>query len=168
MSSDQRVVLRSSWPSAVAPIAPLLLIFLAIQIMDRSFAGAIAVVIAIGAVVAGARQLQYLALTPEGLEIHWFGMRRVAWQDIGSVEFVDRLGGQQLRIYNIAKKRGRYLPAPRGAFGVGKKETAAARDLIEQWWQAYSGRPLPMAPEPTSPPAAPGGPDDPWRSPPED
>jgi hypothetical protein len=168
MSSDQRVVLRSSWPAAFSIIAPILVVFLAIQIMDRSAGGAIAVLIAIGAVVAGARQLQYVELTPQGLEIHLFGMRRVAWQDIGAVEFVDRLGGHQIRIHNIAKNRGRYLPAPRGSFGVGKKETAAARDLIEQWWQAYSNRPLPTVPVPTSPPAAPGGPNDPWRSPAED
>ena len=35
----------------------------------------------------------------------------------------------------------------------------------QQWQQAYSNRPLPIVPHPTSPPATPGGPDDPWRSP---
>jgi hypothetical protein len=48
---------------------------------------------------------------------------------------------------------------------VGKQETAQARDLIEQWRQAYSNLLLSIVPYPTSPPAAPGGPDDPWRSP---
>jgi hypothetical protein len=137
MSPDQRVVLRSSWPAAISVIAPILVVFLAVQIVDRSVGGAVAVLIAVGAVVAGARQLQYVELTPQGLEIHVFGMRP--------------------------------LPArARGSFGVGKKETAEARDLIEAWWQAYSNRPLPIVARQTSPPAAPGGPDDPWRSPPEE
>jgi hypothetical protein len=132
---------------------------------QQSIGGTVTALVAASAVVALVRQLQSVELTREGLDIHLLGTRRVAWQDIGSVEFVNRFGGHQLRIHDLAKNRGRYLPAPRGAFGVGKQETLQARDLIEQWWQAYGNRPVPLVAEPTLPPVVPGGPDDPYRPP---
>ena len=165
MASDQRVVLRSSWPATFANISPILVALVAVQIADRSVGQAIVVIVAVASVAAVFRDLLYIELTPQGLDIHRFGLRRVPWQDISSVELVNRFGGHNLRIHEVARQRGRYLPAPRGSFGVGKQETAQASDLIEQWRQAYSNRPLPIVPHPTSPPAIPGGPDDPWRSP---
>lgn len=165
MSSDQRVVLRSSWPATFANSAPIFVILVAVQIADRSVGQAIVVIIAVAAVTAVFRDLLYIELTPQGLDIHRFGLRRVPWQDISSVELVNRFGGHNVRIHEVARQRGRYLPAPRGSFGIGKQEAAQARDLIEQWRQAYSDRPLPIVPHPTSPAATPGGPDDPWRSP---
>jgi hypothetical protein len=164
MPSDQRVVLRSSWPATFANSSPIILVFLAFQIADRSVGEAIVMIIVVVAVTATLRDLLYIELTPQGLDIHRFGLRRVPWQDISSVELVNRFGGHNLRIHDVARQRGRYLPSPRGSFGVGKKEAAEARDLIEQWRQAYSNQPLPIA-YPTLPPATPGGPDDPWRSP---
>jgi len=165
MSSDQRVVLRSSWPATFANSSPILVVLLAVQIADRSVGPAIVVIIAVAAVTAVFRHLLSIELTPQGLDIHRFGLRRVPWQDISSVELVNRFGGHNLRIHEVARQRGRYLPAPRGSFGIGKQETAQARDLIEQWRQAYSNRPQPIVPHPTSPPATAGGPNDPWRSP---
>jgi hypothetical protein len=167
MSSDQRIVLRSSWPATIANSSPILVVLLTFQIIQQSVGGMVAVLVAVSAVLVIARPLQYIELTREGLDIHLLGTRRVAWRDISSVEFVNRFGGHQLRIHDLAKNRGRYLPAPRGAFGVGKQETAQARDVIEQWWQAYGNRPLPIVPQSTLPPVVPGGPDDPYRPPPE-
>jgi hypothetical protein len=168
MSSEQRVVLRSSWPATLANSSPVLVVLIVFQITQQSIGGTVTVLVAISAAIAVVRQLQYIELTQEGLDIHLIGTRRVPWHDISSVELVNRLGGHQLRIHDVAKKRGRYLPAPRGAFGVGKQETARARDLIEQWCQAWSNRPLPTAVRPALPPVVPGGPDDPYRPPPEE
>jgi hypothetical protein len=167
MSTDQRIVLRSSWPATLANSAPVLVVIVVFQITQPSIGGTVMVLVAVSAVLALVRHLQFVELTREGLDIHLIGTSRVPWHDIGSVEFVNRFGGHQLRIHDLAKQRGRYLPAPRGAFGVGKQETARARDLIEQWWQAYSNRPVPLAAKPTLPPMVPGGPDDPYRPPPE-
>jgi hypothetical protein len=168
MSSDERIVLRSSWPATLANGSPILVVLVGFQIIQQSIGGTVTVLVVVSATLALVRQLQSVELTREGLDIHLIGTRRVAWQDISSVEFVNRFGGHQLRIHDVARKRGRYLPAPRGAFGVGKQETAQARDLIEQWWQAYGNRPVPLVAKPTLPPVVPGGPDDPYRPPPED
>jgi hypothetical protein len=112
--------------------------------------------------------VQHIELTANGLEIHWFRKKIVPWQHIRSVELINRLGGGQLSVFDLAENLSRYLPAPRVAFGVGTNEMAQARDRIEQWLLAYSGRPLPAAVPPTLPPVVPSGPDDPYRSPPEE
>ena len=168
MPHDAQVVLRSSWPATLANSSLALVVVVVYQITQQSIGGTVTVLVAITAAIAAVRQLQYVELTQEGLDIHTIGTRRVPWQDISSVELVNRLGGHQLRIHHVARKRGRYLPAPRGAFGVGKDETAQARDLIEHWSQAYGNRPVHVVAKPTLPPVVPGGPDDPYRTPPED
>jgi hypothetical protein len=71
-----------------------------------------------------------------------------------------------LRTYNRALNTGRRLPAPRGAYGIGKAETAAARELIETWWLAHGGTP-PQAAPPALRGEASGPAGDPWQAPPE-
>jgi hypothetical protein len=141
------VVLRSSWPAVASISAPILVVFLVLQ-SERSVGGVVVVFISVAAVAATAHQLQYVALTPQGLEIHQFALRHVPWQVVGSVELVHRVGGVNLRLYTFAKRRGRYLPAPRGAFGVGRKEAAETCTAIETWWLANRGSTPPVGSRP--------------------
>lgn len=76
------------------------------------------------------RLINYVELTPDGLGIHWFRMQRVPWPRIGSVDRDGSLGSDELKIFELSLSISRRLPAPRGAYGVGKKETAEARDLV--------------------------------------
>jgi hypothetical protein len=82
MPSDQRTVLRSSWPATIANSSPALIVVIGFQITQRSVGEMVAVLVAVSAVLAIVRPLQYIELTREGLDIHLFGTRRVAWQDI--------------------------------------------------------------------------------------
>jgi hypothetical protein len=167
MPNDQRVVIRSSWPATFAITAPIALIFTAAQFLSGTIGTTVTVLVVITAVTAGSRLLNHVELTPHGLGIHWFSMTVVPWQQIRSVEMVNRYGGCELYVFDVVANRRRRLAAPRGSFGVGTQQAAGARDLIEQWWLAYSGLPVPTAPVPTSPPEPPGGPNDPYRPPPE-
>lgn len=165
MPNDQRVVIRSSWLSVfVSSTSPVFVVFLSIEIGQRSLGGAIAVVVVVLAMTAALRFMQYVELTAQGLEIHTLGMTRVRWQQIGSVEQVSRLGSSELTIFDRVKNSRRRLPAPRAAFGVGKDEQARARDLIEQWWLVYGGTPMTPAARVAWPRDA-SGPDDPWAPP---
>jgi hypothetical protein len=95
MSSAERIVLRSSWPATLANSSPIYVVLLVFEIAQQSIGGTVTALVAATAVLALVRQLQSVELTPEGLDIHLLGTRRVAWQDIGSVEFVNRFGGHQ-------------------------------------------------------------------------
>jgi hypothetical protein len=161
MPDTGRVVIRSSWPASLAFMAPAAVVLLAYQVFARSAGGVGTILVVLVTMLLTLRLVTYVELTAQGLDIHTFGMRRIPWQQIGSVELVSRQGGHQLRIYDLAEKRTRFLPAPRGAFGVGKKEAAEARDLIERSWLAHRGSPPPVA----APPLPPAEPIDPYRPP---
>jgi hypothetical protein len=165
MSDSERVVIRSSWLGIFAILAPAVLLLLTVQIVLGSPVGAVTVLAVLVSMAVSLRLLSYVELTAQGMGIHTFGTRLVPWQHIGSVEQVNRQGGNQLRIYNLAENRSRFLPAPRGAFGVGKAETAAARDLIEEWLLVYRGSPPPSAPRATPPYPTSGEAIDPYRPP---
>jgi hypothetical protein len=166
MSDSERVVIRSSWLAVLANVAPIAAILVASQFWVRSLGGAVAGLVVLTTLTVVFRSLNYVELTPEGLGIHWFRMERMPWQRIGSVDRVGSLGTYELKIFDLALHISRRLPAPRGAFGVGRKETAEARNLVEAWWLAHGGT-LHRAPARSATPRdASGGLVDPWVPPP--
>jgi hypothetical protein len=167
ISHDERVVIRSSWFAAFANWLPVGVVLLGLQVWERSVEGVV-IVLLVSLVITGyARHINYVELTAEGLGIHWIRMSRVAWHHVGSVDRVGSLGSYELKIFDRALNIRRRLPAPRGAFGIGKAECAQARELIETWWVAHRGSPPPVPARPTWP-GEPSGPrTDPWAPPPE-
>jgi hypothetical protein len=153
------------WLATAANIAPVAVVLLAFQIWDRSLGGAVTVLLVLVSMTSLLRYFLYVELTADGLDIHCFRSTHVPWQHIGSVDQVDGFGTAELKIYDRGANIGRRLPAPRATFGVGKGETAQARDLIERWWLAYIGTPLPAATRGASPYPPPGEALDPYRPP---
>jgi hypothetical protein len=140
---------------------------LVIQISWRSFSSAIPIVVFLATMTASLRFLHYIELTPHGIAIHTFGVRRVPWANIGAVEQVRKYGSYELTIYDRVENRSRRLSAPRGVFGVGRGEQEQARELIEQWWIAHRGSPPPVPPVRAAQHETSGPPLDPYRPPPE-
>jgi hypothetical protein len=145
MSNGQRVIIRSSWLATFANMSPIAIVLFGFQIWDRSVGGAVTVLIVLAGMTSLLRYVHYVELTTNGLDIHWLRSRHVPWQHIGSVDQVGGLGTAELKIYDRDANIGRRLPAPRATFGVGKGDTAQARDLIERSWLAYIGSPMPAA-----------------------
>jgi hypothetical protein len=167
MPPDERVVIRSSWLAVVALLAPAGVVLLVIQISWRSFGSVIPIILFLATMTASLRFLHYIELTPHGIGIHTFGVRRVPWANIGAVEQVRKYGSYELTIYDRVENRSRRLSAPRGVFGVGRGEQEQARELIEQWWIAHRGSPAPVPPVRAAQHETSGPPLDPYRPPPE-
>src|SRR5471032_1920167 len=100
MSPDERLVIRSSWLATFALLAPAGVVLLVIQISWRSFSSAIPIVVFLATMTASLRFLHYIELTPHGIAIHAFGVRRVPWANIGAVEQVRKYGSYELTIYD--------------------------------------------------------------------
>jgi hypothetical protein len=166
MSERERVVIRSSWLATLLNFAPVALALLVVEIWQRSLGGTVFMLVITVVITGSFRYLNYVELTSEALGIHWFRMERLPWQRIGSVDRVSGLGSHELKIFDLAFNTGRRLPAPRGAFGAGRKETTEARDLIETWWLAHGGTLHQTPARSAAPGDGSGRPADPWAPPP--
>jgi hypothetical protein len=166
MADAGRVVIRSSWLATVLNFSPVAVAFLGIQIWQRSLDGAAVWLVVIIVATVVMHHVNYTELTAAGVGIHWFRTILVPWPYIGSVELVSSWGGHELKVHDA--HTGHRLPAPRGAFGVGRRDAAKARDLIEHWWMANRGLPVPTPIRHNPPLDASGRPIDPWVPPPED
>ena len=168
MVDIERVVIRSSWLAAFSNVAPIIVVFVLAQIWETSLAGLFLGLLVIVVITVVVRYSHEVELTPSGLNIRWFRTTRVPWQHIGSVEMASGLGSHAVQILDSAQNRSHQLPAPRGAFGVGKKDAAKARDLIEDWWLTYRGMRAPTHIQLDPPRDSSGRPIDPWLAPPKD
>jgi hypothetical protein len=160
MSSDQRVVIKSSWKSLAASAGyTWLLLFvlvgtLAVVGAVRSLALYVVLIVVFPFLVTVLRATQYLELTPRGLEIHGFSSTTtLEWPFVGSVDCVTKGSGGYLTVEDLFANRSRTLPAPRAVGEAGVAEAGRVRELIEQWRLAQCGPdPVPAAhPAPVPP-----------------
>lgn len=161
----ERVVIRSSWSASFANIAIVAVTFVLVLALTGNWTVLIVPLVVIALMTCLLRYLHHIVLTPVGLEIWWLRYHLVPWNHIGAVVPMGSMGGHELAVFDAHENRTRRLSAPRGVFGVGKGEVAAAQALVEQWWVAYRGA-APLPATALRPPGyLPGSPEDPYAPP---
>jgi hypothetical protein len=156
MPDGERVVLRTPWRVALVNAAPVFVLLMISLIPDPSLWGFIMFTAGFFAVALAYRHLYRAVLTPEGVELRWFGSRLVPWNHIGEVGRLSFLGNASVTVRDLTENRTRYLPSPQSVFGLGSRDVAAARALVEQWWIANRGPAPAVNPAGRTPPGVAG------------
>ncbi len=139
MPTDDRVVLRSSWRIELLGLAPAVVAIGAVSAWGGEVASVVVVAVVFVLMAVLFHYLIHVVLTPRGIELWRYGRTVVPWSQVEAI-FIH---GSWFTVYRVALLRrdrsARSLPAPRAAFGVGRRELEEARELVEQWWLRYRG-----------------------------
>jgi hypothetical protein len=132
--NDDGVVLRSSWLVDALIFLPLPLALGLVLFWGEDMR----VWWPLAALYTVATVLQHrksrVVLTADGVEMWRNGRTTVPWSYVGGVLFVDLPYSCRSVAVLLPDRSARPLPAPRSVLGLGARDVAQARDLIEQHW----------------------------------